>query len=86
MPLVVKALVVSSIALSISVSGPRGQAADLQSTESVSAPPPLNWTTQQDHKNMMQQLGITRLRPGPSGRPGTDQLGQLRSCQSQSFP
>ena len=26
-------------------------------------PEPLNWTAQQDHKNMMEQLGITRLRP-----------------------
>jgi hypothetical protein len=25
------------------------------------------FTTQQDHDNMMQQLGITKLRPGPSG-------------------
>src|ERR1051325_10332184 len=25
------------------------------------------FTAQQDHDNMMQQLGITKLRPGPSG-------------------
>jgi hypothetical protein len=25
------------------------------------------WTAQQDHDNMMQQLGIKKLRPGPSG-------------------
>ncbi|MGC2657620.1 MAG: GDSL-type esterase/lipase family protein [Bryobacteraceae bacterium] len=30
-------------------------------------PPPLNWTTEQDHQNMMDQLGIKALRPGPSG-------------------
>ena len=30
-------------------------------------PEPLTWTTQQDHQNMKEQLGITRLRPGPSG-------------------
>lgn len=28
---------------------------------------PVNFTTQQDHQNMMEQLGITRLRPGYSG-------------------
>jgi len=28
---------------------------------------PLNWTTEQDHQNMMDQLGIKALRPGPSG-------------------
>src|SRR3569832_129623 len=26
-----------------------------------------NFTAQQDHDNMMQQLGIKKLRPGPSG-------------------
>lgn len=28
---------------------------------------PLNWTAQQDHQNMLDQLGIQALRPGPSG-------------------
>jgi lysophospholipase L1-like esterase len=30
-------------------------------------PPPANWTAEQDHQNMMDQLGIKALRPGPSG-------------------
>lgn len=30
---------------------------------------PVNFTTQQDHQNMMEQLGIIRLRPGYSGNP-----------------
>ncbi|MGO9085445.1 MAG: GDSL-type esterase/lipase family protein [Candidatus Sulfotelmatobacter sp.] len=29
--------------------------------------PPANWTSEQDHQNMMDQLGIKALRPGPSG-------------------
>ena len=29
---------------------------------------PLTWTAQQDHQNMMDQLGIKALRPGPNGR------------------
>ena len=28
---------------------------------------PENWTAEQDHQNMMDQLGIKALRPGPSG-------------------
>src|SRR5580700_4729572 len=28
---------------------------------------PTNWTAEQDHQNMMDQLGIKALRPGPSG-------------------
>jgi hypothetical protein len=30
-------------------------------------PQPVTFTTQQDHENMMKQLGIKSLRPGPSG-------------------
>ncbi|MGN6178497.1 MAG: acetylxylan esterase, partial [Mucilaginibacter sp.] len=29
--------------------------------------PPVNFTAEQDHANMMKQLGIKALRPGPSG-------------------
>src|ERR1700689_2532920 len=29
--------------------------------------PPTGWTAEQDHQNMMDQLGIKALRPGPSG-------------------
>jgi hypothetical protein len=31
------------------------------------APPPVTFTAEQDHQNMMDQLGIKALRPGPSG-------------------
>lgn len=30
-------------------------------------PPPVTFTAQEDHQNMMDQLGIKALRPGPSG-------------------
>src|SRR5689334_18835431 len=30
-------------------------------------PEPKNWTAAEDHQNMMEQLGIKALRPGPSG-------------------
>jgi hypothetical protein len=43
---------------SSTVSGQENQGATASST---------NWTTAQDHRNMMEQLGITKLRPGPSG-------------------
>jgi len=32
-----------------------------------SLPPPITFTAAQDHQNMMNQLGIKALRPGPSG-------------------
>jgi hypothetical protein len=34
---------------------------------SAFAAPPVTWTAEQDHRNMMNQLGIRALRPGPSG-------------------
>jgi hypothetical protein len=33
----------------------------------TSLPEPKMWTTAEDHQNMMQQLGVRKLRPGPSG-------------------
>ncbi len=34
---------------------------------SASAPPPVTFTAEQDHQNMMDQLHITQVRAGPSG-------------------
>jgi hypothetical protein len=36
-------------------------------TASAQNAPPVNFTAEQDHQNMMEQLGIKALRPGPSG-------------------
>jgi hypothetical protein len=47
---------------------------------------PLNWTTQQDHQNMMQQLGITRLRPGPSGRAGATNSANYDPALANPYP
>src|SRR5258706_3246246 len=47
---------------------------------------PLNWTAQQDHKNMMEQLGITRLRPGPSGQPGATNSANYDPAKANPFP
>ena len=33
----------------------------------IKYPKPVNFTAQQNQENMMQQFGITKLRPGPSG-------------------
>ena len=39
-----------------------------QDTANAGATPePVTFTTQEDHRNMLEQLGITKLRPGPSG-------------------
>lgn len=35
--------------------------------QTTSYPSPVNFTAEQDHQDMMNQLGIRKLRPGPSG-------------------
>src|SRR6185369_2676320 len=45
-----------------------------------------NWTTQQDHKNMMEQLGIKALRPGPSGRAGATNSANYDPAKANPYP
>lgn len=63
------------------LAGPRAAAA-----EARPASPAPQWTTQQDHQNMMEQLGITRLRPGPSGRTGTTNSANYDPALANPFP
>lgn len=50
------------------VSGTPGLLAQFGAGTQKQLPPPaVNWTADQDHQNMMDQLGIKGLRPGPSG-------------------
>jgi hypothetical protein len=39
----------------------------MAATVAAQNPPPVTFTADQDHQNMMDQLGIKALRPGPSG-------------------
>jgi hypothetical protein len=62
-------------------------ASTCQSSPLAAAPAqPLHWTTQQDHQNMMDQLGITRLRPGPSGQPGATNSANYDPAKANPFP
>lgn len=56
------------------------------SGDAASPPAPLNWTAAQDHKNMMEQLGIVRLRPGPSGQPGSTNSANYDPAKANPFP
>lgn len=47
---------------------------------------PITWTTQQDHKNMMDQLGIKRLRPGPSGQAGATNSANYDPAKANPYP
>ncbi len=55
-------------------------------TGSNLAPEPLNWTTQQDHQNMKDQLGITRLRPGPNSNANATNAANYDPAKANPFP
>ncbi|HKS38675.1 MAG TPA: acetylxylan esterase [Verrucomicrobiae bacterium] len=61
-----------------------GQSAPDSGAGAVSEP--MNWTTQQDHKNMMDQLGIKALRPGPSGRAGATNSANYDPAKANPYP
>lgn len=63
-----------------------GQTGNPPASEPGKAAEPLNWSTQQDHKNMMEQLGIVRLRPGPSGQPGATNSANYDPDKANPFP
>jgi hypothetical protein len=63
-------------------------AAMLASATFIVAQEPLTWTTQQDHQNMKDQLGIKTLRPGPSGNaaPGTPNAANYDPEKANPYP
>jgi hypothetical protein len=54
----------------------------------LTAQAPPTWTTQQDHQNMKDQLGIKTLRPGPSGNaaPGTPNAANYDPEKANPYP
>src|SRR5256885_17138431 len=49
-------------------------------------PAPVDWTARQDHQNMMEQLGIKALRPGPSGNPTATNAANYDPENANPFP
>ena len=49
-------------------------------------PGPQNWTTAEDHQNMMDQLGIKSLRPGPSGNERAPNPANYDESKANPFP
>src|SRR5579863_7546999 len=50
------------------------------------APAPKNWTAAEDHRNMMEQLGIVALRPGPSGNEAAPNHANYDESAANPFP
>jgi hypothetical protein len=49
-------------------------------------PAPVTFTTQQDHQDMMEQLGITKLRPGPSGNANAPNAANYDEATANPYP
>ena len=49
-------------------------------------PQPLNWTAAEDHQNMLDQLGIKALRPGPSGNEKAPNHANYDESKANPFP
>jgi hypothetical protein len=49
-------------------------------------PPPVKFTAEQDHQNMMDQLGIKSLRPGPSGNESAPNHANYDESVANPYP
>ena len=56
------------------------------STSAPVLPPPVTLTADQDHQNMMDQLGIKALRPGPSGNEKAPNHANYDESKANPFP
>ena len=56
------------------------------SAQNSTTPPPVTFTAEQDHQNMMDQLGIKALRPGPSGNEKAPNHANYDESQANPFP
>src|SRR5262245_34109994 len=46
----------------------------------------VTFTTAQDHQNMLQQLGISKLRPGPSGNDQAPNAANYDEAKANPYP
>ena len=49
-------------------------------------PPPVTFTADQDHQNMMDQLGIKAMRPGPSGNENAPNHANYDESKANPYP
>ncbi len=63
-----------------------GQGAQPPSVDSAADPAPVTFTTQEDHRDMMEQLGITKLRPGPSGNASAPNSANYDESKANPYP
>jgi hypothetical protein len=57
-----------------------------QNSSPATNPPPVTFTAEQDHQNMMDQLGIKALRPGPSGNEKAPNHANYDEAKANPYP
>src|SRR6266513_1885472 len=72
---------VAALVLSFAL-GPAGPA----SAQKSDLLEPKNWTAAEDHRQMMEQLGIKALRPGPSGNEQDPNHANYDAAKANPFP
>src|SRR3981189_197493 len=57
-----------------------------ETTPAGATPAPVTFTTQEDHRNMVEQLGITKLRPGPNGNESAPNHANYDEALANPYP
>ena len=65
---------------------PSPKPAAVPAANSGNFPSPVNWTAEEDHQNMMDQLGIKVLRPGPSGNESAPNHANYDESKANPLP
>ena len=60
--------------------------APVAAQQNPGSPEPKNWTATEDHRQMMEQLGIKSLRPGPSGNEQDPNHANYDEAKANPFP
>jgi len=60
--------------------------APVAAQQNPALPEPKNWTAAEDHRQMMEQLGIKALRPGPSGNEQDPNHANYDEAKANPFP
>ena len=80
------AFTLTAISLSVALGMPSTAVLAQESATSATLPAPVTFTAEQDHQNMMDQLGIQALRPGPSGDPKAPDHANYDESKANPYP
>src|SRR4051812_7168927 len=73
-------------AVAISIARVAAQQPATQTSPASGTSEPKSWTAADDHQNMMDQLGIKALRPGPSGNEQAPNHANYDEATANPFP